>query len=156
MHRAQFGHDQPEPDGRLAHSILVDETVDGLGQRFNVQPAAAHDIQKEVVQFVGLQAFGYFQHVVDLQPAPEVLGLFAFAHRKQAAVQRADACAGDDIRRPADLLQRLPHAHLIAAFGTTAGQHKGPLWARHPCLLHGNFPPVLLWPYYSIFCPAPP
>ena len=35
----------------------------------------------------------------------------AFAHCKQAAVQCTDAGTRDNIRRPAQLLQRLPHTH---------------------------------------------
>ena len=142
-HGAQFGHHQAEADGGAAHRVLIDEPVDGLGQRLHVQAAAAHHVQKEVVQFLGLQAVGHFQHVMDLQPAPKVLGLLAFAHCKQAAVQCANAGTRDNIRRPVQLLQRLPHTHLVAAFGTAAGQHKGPLRAGFSCLLHGNFLPLL-------------
>ena len=111
-------------DTRCAHGVLVDQTVDHLGQRFNVQSAAADDVEEERAQLLGLERCGDFENIVNFQAAPQVLGLLDLAHREQAAVQRADACARDDVRRPVQLLQCAPDANLIAAFGPAAGQHQ--------------------------------
>ena len=111
-------------DRRCAHGVLVDQTVDHLGQRFNVQSSAADDVEEERAQLLGLERCGDFENIVNFQAAPQVLGLLDLAHREQAAVQRADACARDDVRRPVQLLQSAPDADLIAALGPAASQHQ--------------------------------
>jgi len=136
-------------DRRCAHGLLVDQTVDHLGQRFNVQSAAADDVEEERAQLLGLERCGDFENIVNFQAAPQVLGLLNLAHREQAAVQRADACARDDVRRPVQLLQSAPDADLIAALGPAASQHQrtfSGMFHRKKALLFCSFI------HYIIFC----
>ena len=136
-------------DRRCAHGLLVDQTVDHLGQRFNVQSAAADDVEEERAQLLGLERCGDFENIVNFQAAPQVLGLLDLAHREQAAVQRADACARDDVRRPVQLLQSAPDADLIAALGPAASQHQrtfSGMFHREKALLFCSFI------HYNIFC----
>ena len=62
---AQLGHDKAEVDRRCAHGLLVDQTVDHLGQRFNVQSAAADDVEEERAQLLGLERCGDFENIVN-------------------------------------------------------------------------------------------
>ena len=121
---AHLGHDKAEMNGRAPHGVLVDQAVDGLGQRLDVQPAAAYDVEEEAAQLVGAQRLRHLQYVVDLQPAPQCLGLVDLAHREKAAVQRTDTGARDDVRLPVQLFQRAPDADLVAALCAAARQHQ--------------------------------
>ena len=123
-HRAQLSHDQTKPNGGVPRRVLVNIAVDGFAQRFDVQATAAHHIHKKVVQGFLFGGGGQLQHIVQLHAAPDVLGLLHLAHREQKAVQCADAGTGNDIRRPTQLLQSAVDAHMVASFGTAAGQHQ--------------------------------
>ena len=121
---AQLRHDKAEMNGGMPHGILVDQAVDRLCQRLNIQPAAAENIKEEVAQLLALERFGDLQHIMDLQTAPKLLCLAGLAHREKAAVQGADTGPGDDIRRPVQRLQGMPDTDLVAALGTAPRQHQ--------------------------------
>ena len=123
-------------NGGMPHGVLVDQPVDRLGQRLNIQPAAAENIKEEGAQFLALERFGDLQHIMDLQTAPKFLCLAGLAHREKAAVQGADTGPGDDIRRPVQRLQGMPDTDLVAALGTAPRQHQRALSG----MFHPDFP----------------
>lgn len=70
-------------NGGMPHGILVDQAVNRLGQRLNIQPAAAENIEEEGAQLLALERFGDLQHIMDLQTAPKLLCLAGLAHREK-------------------------------------------------------------------------
>ena len=107
------------PDGVLVHVL-----VNGLTQRFGVQPAAAQSFQQEITQFLRRFALWQFQNAVVIQAAPQVCRFVHFAHHKQCCVQAAHTGTSDHIRQPAKFHQCLIHTNLITSLCAAARKHQ--------------------------------
>ena len=69
---------------------------------------------------------GQLHHILAADGQPHIPGRLIEVEGEHRAVQAADAGTRDDLRPPAQLGQRPPDAHLIAAAGTAARQHQRP------------------------------
>ena len=127
LHAAQgvhFGNHQTVLDVGCPDGVLVHVLVNGLTQRFGVQPAAAQSFQQEITQFLRRFALWQFQHAVVIQAAPQVCRFVHLAHHKQCCVQAAHTGTSDHIRQPAKFHQCLIHTNLITSLCAAARKHQ--------------------------------
>ena len=133
------GH-EAQPDGAFAEFIFVQHPLDDLFQRSDVHAALSHSVFEECVQLGKRRILGgQLHHILAADGQPHVPGRLVEVEGEHGAVQAADAGTRNDLGPPAQLDQRPPDAHLIAAAGAPARQHQplyGGVVLRHVfCLL---------------------
>ena len=133
------GH-KAQPDGAFAEFIFVQHPLDDLFQRRDVHAALSHSVFEECVQLGKRRILGgQLHHILTADGQPHVPGRLVEVEGEHGAVQAADAGTRNDLGPPAQLGQRPPDAHLIAAAGAPARQHQrlyGGVVLRHVfCLL---------------------
>ncbi len=107
---------------RTASSSI--RTVDHLGQRFNVQSAAADDVEEERAQLLGLERCGDFENIVNFQAAPQVLGLLdlPIVKRQPFSVPTLAPVMISGVQSSA--CRGMPDTDLVASLGTAPRKHQ--------------------------------
>ena len=135
--------DKAKADVGAAQRVLVQHPFHDLFQRRDIHAAGLHHAAQKTVQ--GRQVgvfFGQLHHILAADGQPHIPRHLVQVQHEHGTVQAAHTGAGDDLRVPVQLHQSLPHAHLIAAACSAAGQHQR--FARSGLVFHTACLPVCL------------
>ena len=139
LERLLLHRDKTQPDGAAAEGVLVQHPLHDLFQRGDVHAALRHGVLEKGVQLrQGRVPGGQLYHILTADGKPHIPGRLVEVEGEHRTVEAAHAGARDDLGPPAQLGERPPDAHLIAAACTAACQHQRPYGGvvlRHICRL---------------------